>query len=103
MLLTKIQDGMAGRLRPEHQDPALLASGIANWNRHMQMLEGQLAQTQAYATGDTFTLADIVLGLSAQRWLVAPTERPDLPAVHAYCARLSERAGFLKHGANGMP
>jgi glutathione S-transferase len=91
------------RHSPEHQDPALLASGIANWNRHMQMLEGQLAHTQAYATGETFTLADIVLGLSAQRWLVAPTEQPDLPAVVAYCARLSERAGFLKHGANGMP
>ena len=91
------------RHSPEHQDPALLASGIANWNRHMTMLEGQLTSTQAYVTGETFTLADIVLGLSAQRWLVAPMDRPDLPAVRAYHARLSERPGFRKHGAKGMP
>ena len=90
------------RHSPEHQDPALLASGIANWNRHMQMLDGQLARTQAFVTGETFTLADIVLGLSAQRWLVAPIKRPDLPAVCAYRAKLSERPGFLKHAVNGM-
>lgn len=86
----------------EHQDPAQLASGIANWNRHMRMLDSQLAHTQAYVTGETFTLADIVLGLSAQRWRVAPIERPDLPALCAYREKLGQRPGFLKHAVNGM-
>jgi len=90
------------RQSPTHQDPDLLASGIANWNRHVQMLDVQLARTQAYVTGKTFTLADVVLGLSVQRWLMAPIQRPDLPAVLDYHAKLTGRPGFLKHAVNGM-
>jgi len=91
------------RHSPEHQDPAMLANGIATWNRQMQVLEAQLQQTLAYAAGEHFTLADIVLGLSTHRWLVAPIGRPDLPAVKAYNARLCERPAFRLHGANGQP
>ncbi|CAB5722633.1 Glutathione S-transferase GstB [Delftia tsuruhatensis] len=91
----------------EHQDAVLLVRGIEGWNRHMAILERQLLATQAYAAGAQFTLADIVLGLSVQRWMAAPLERfggrPELPAVRAYHARLCQRAGFLRHGANGMP
>jgi glutathione S-transferase len=85
------------RNSPEHQDPAQLAAGIANWNRHVSILETQLARTRAYATGAAFTLADIVLGLSVHRWLVAPIERPELPAIRDYHARLLERTGFQRH------
>jgi glutathione S-transferase len=85
------------RNSPEHQDPAQLAAGIANWNRHVSILETQLAKTRAYATGAAFTLADIVLGLSVHRWLVAPIERPELPAIRDYHARLLERTGFQRH------
>jgi glutathione S-transferase len=91
------------RHSPAHADPGQLARGIAEWQRHMQMLEGQLAATGAYVAGSTFTLADIVIGLSAQRWRVAPIERPPLPAVQAYLERLRRRPGFQRHGDNGMP
>jgi glutathione S-transferase len=91
------------RTRPEHQDPGQLARGMAHWHHHMRILEAQLARTGAFAAGDAFTLADIVLGLSTHRWMAAPMERPDLPAVQAYYARLCERPGFRQHGANGMP
>lgn len=95
------------RKSAEHQDPHACAAGVANWNRHMQILEGQLERTAAYVAGLDFTLADIVIGLSAQRWLVAPIEqcapRPDLPAVRAYRETLLKRPGFRKHGANGEP
>lgn len=91
------------RNSPEHQDPALLASSMANWHCHMRILEEQLSRTGAFAAGAQLTLADIVLGLSAHRWLSAPMERPDLPAVRAYYERLCERPGFRTHGANGMP
>ena len=95
------------RKSPEHQDPAALQAGVASWNRHVQILESQLQRTSAYVAGSAFTLADIVIGLSAQRWLAAPIDaiapRPDLPAVRAYRDLLMERPGFLRHGANGHP
>nr|WP_315239266.1 glutathione S-transferase [uncultured Albidiferax sp.] len=91
------------RHSPAHTDPAAIAAGVQNWNRHMAMLDGQLQKTGAYATGADFTLADIVLGLSTHRWFAAPMERPTLPAVQAYYERLSLRPGYRLHGRNGMP
>ncbi|MCV2353210.1 glutathione S-transferase [Paucibacter sp. B2R-40] len=94
------------RQSPAHQDAGLLAAGVANWNRHVEILAQRLSQTGAYVAGDKFSLADVVLGLSAQRWLMAPLDghgRPELPAIADYCARLAERPGFLQHGRNGMP
>jgi glutathione S-transferase len=91
------------RRSPAHNDTAAIAQSIESWNRHMSILEGQLSTTNAYVAGNTFTLADIVIGLSAHRWFMAPIERPSLPTVAAYYERLSERPGFLTHGRNGTP
>ncbi|MBV8657121.1 MAG: glutathione S-transferase [Burkholderiales bacterium] len=95
------------RNSPAHQDAAACAASVANWNRHMQILDGQLERTQAHVAGQDFTLADIVIGLSVQRWLATPIERhamrPELAAVHAYHERLLGRPGFRHHGANGLP
>jgi len=86
-----------------HVDPQAIAASVADWNRHMRLLDAQLERTGAYAAGSTFTLADIVLGLSTNRWFMTPMERPQLPAVQAYLERLSERPVFLLHGRNGTP
>jgi glutathione S-transferase len=91
------------RRSPAHQDPKALAHGIAEWNRLMQVLDAQLTKTGAYAAGTDFTLADVVLGLSTNRWNMTPMERPHLPAVQAYFERLSRRPAFLLHGRNGTP
>jgi glutathione S-transferase len=86
-----------------HTDPRAIAESTRSWNRHMEILEGQLSATGAYVVGATFTLADVVVGLSAHRWFMTPMERPELPAVRAYYERLSERPAFLLHGRNGIP
>ncbi len=91
------------RRSPAHQDPAALEMSVAQWNRHMGILDAQLATTAAFVNGAQFTLADIVLGLSVHRWMAAPITRPTLAAVHAYYERLSEREGFMLHGRNGQP
>jgi len=89
---------------PAHRDAQALAlaQGMAGWHRHMEILDAQLHRTGAYAAGADFTLADIVLGLSTQRWMATPMQRPPLPAVAAYYERLSARPGFLAHGRNGI-
>ena len=87
-----------------HQDLTLRTASVAAWHKHIGILAQRLAVTGAYVTGDTFTLADVLLGLSAHRWQAAPLpDRPDLPAINRYVALLSERPGFAAHGLNGGP
>lgn len=86
---------------PAHQDPAMLQAGIENWNRHIGILDRQLTRTGDYITGAGFSLADIVIGLSVHRWIMAPMERPCFHAVQAYWERLSRRPGFQAHALNG--
>lgn len=88
---------------PQHRNAAELEAGIANWVKHMAILERHLQNGNDYATGAGFTLADVVLGLSVNRWFMTPMKRPDYPAVAAYYERLGRRAGFAEHGRNGAP
>lgn len=88
---------------PQHRNAAELEAGIANWVKHMAILERHLQNGNDYATGAGFTLADVVLGLSVNRWFMTPMKRPDYPAVAAYYERLGRRAGFAEHGRNGTP
>lgn len=91
------------RKAPGYDDPEAIARSIAAWNRQMTILDAQLAATGAYVTGPTFTLADIVIGLAAYRWTMTPIERPSLPAVAAWMARLDEREPYRRWGGNGVP
>ena len=86
-----------------HQDADAIEASAASWNRHMAILERQLEKSGDFVAGAAFTLADIVLGLSVNRWFMTPIERPDLPRVRAYYDRLATRPGFRLHGRNGMP
>jgi glutathione S-transferase len=91
------------RQSPQHQDPQALQASVAAWNRLMTLLDRQLERSTAFVTGPAFTLADIVLGLSGNRWLMTPMDRPALPSVQAWFQRLNEREGFRLHGHNGTP
>jgi glutathione S-transferase len=86
-----------------HCDAAAIEASRDNWNRHMRILDAQLVRTGAYAAGAAFTLADIVLGLAVHRWQMTPIERPPLPAVAAYFARLRQRPAFLRYVSEGTP
>lgn len=82
-------------------DENQVALSIDAWNGKMQILERRLASTGAFVTGPRFTLADIVIALSVNRWLLAPLARPHLPAIAAYCDQLRERPGCAEHCFNG--
>jgi glutathione S-transferase len=72
------------------------------WTRMAAILDGQLARTGGHVAGAAFTLADIPIGLSVNRWFMTPFERPSFPHVEAYYERLSGRPAFLRHGRNGI-
>ncbi|MDX2222294.1 MAG: glutathione S-transferase N-terminal domain-containing protein [Rhodospirillaceae bacterium] len=79
------------RRDPRFADPTGIERSAQNWNRLMGVLDGQLARAGDYVCGRTFTLADIVLGVSAHRWSMTPIARPALPHVRAWFARLKAR------------
>lgn len=91
------------RLDPANADRSDIEASVRAWNKKMEILEHPLVFTDAYVTGANFTLADIVLGLSVNRWLSTPMDRPNYPAIDAYYQRLLKRPGFREHGANGIP
>ena len=90
-------------VRGQPAPPEAIEAGVAGWNRHMGMLDAQLAKTGAHVCGADFTLADVVLGLSAQRWRNAPIAHAELPAVAAWLQRLGRQPGFADFVDNGMP
>jgi glutathione S-transferase len=68
-----------------------VALSLAEWTRMMQLLEQRLADARSYICGADFTVGDIVIGLSINRWLQTPTERPALPRVDSYFRKLIQR------------
>jgi glutathione S-transferase len=91
------------RKSPDYQDSAALATGIEHWSKNMQILDRQLQSTGAYVSGEVFSLADIPIGLSVNRWFETPLAHPHLPAVSAYYDRLNQRNGYRLYGRNGTP
>lgn len=91
------------RHSPAHQDPRLLAAASKGWSHTMGILNAQLERTGAYVAGKAFSLADIPVGLSVNRWYETPLDHPDFPAVRAYYERLTLRKGYATYGRNGTP
>jgi glutathione S-transferase len=91
------------RKSPDYQDSAALAAGCRDWSQNMDILDRQLQKTGAYVSGDEFSLADIPIGLSVNRWFETPLKHPHFPAVSAYYDRLNQREGYRLYGRNGTP
>ena len=91
------------RRNPAYTDPAMIETSVKNWNRCMRILDDHFALGGQFITGEFFTLADVVVGLSTHRWLLSPVERPHLDAVHAYYQRLSVRPAFRAHISSDVP
>ena len=92
------------RQHPDYKDEGAIARSEREWNSKMDILDRQLRKTGAFVAGAQFSLADIVIALSVNRWRLTPQDkRPVFPAVAAYSERLAEREGFQRYCANGIP
>ncbi len=91
------------RKSPKHTDAVMIGASVDAWNRQMTILDERLSCSGGHVAGESFTLADIVVGLATHRWFMTPMQRAPLAAVEAYYERLSERPCFLLHGRNGTP
>lgn len=90
------------RKDPRFADQDAQKASARDWNAAMKLLDRRLSATGAFVCGESFTLADIVLALSTNRWESTPMERPDLPAVADWMGRMSDRGGFHSYCRNGQ-
>ncbi len=91
------------RKSPDHQDAEAIKASSANWAKHIGILDRQLDSTGAFIAGRDFSLADIPIGLSLNRWFNTPLAHPHFPAVSDYFERLADRPGFVAYCRNGTP
>jgi len=68
-----------------------LAAKRAGW--HYEKLEEHL-EGRDFICGDSLTMGDIPLGATLYRYFTLEIERPDLPNIEAWYARLQERAAY---------
>ena len=90
------------RKAPGFDDPAKVEQSLTKWGAKMKMLEDRLEGAGAYAGGATFSLADIVLGLSLQRWYAIPAELPAFPVIRRYYEGLKARPAGARYMAEGL-
>lgn len=91
------------RRDPHFDNAADVERSIAIWNENMLLLEAQFADDRRHITGAEFTLADIVLGLSIQRWKLTPIPRPETRKLDAYAKRLADRPAVRAWIASDIP
>lgn len=79
---------------PEPQrDMAAVSRSLARCAAHMRLLDAQLAD-RPFLLGDTLTLADIPAGTALYRYFGLEIDRPAVPNVEAWYARLQARAPY---------
>jgi glutathione S-transferase len=90
------------RKNPDHQDPQAIQRSLAMCARMIAVIDAHLSRSGGYLCGETFTLADIPIGLSVHR-LRSLQERPLPSNTQLYYERLCERPGFRQYGRDGGP
>lgn len=81
------------RVPAKDRNPADLAAKAKRSGERLMMLDAHL-EGRSFITGHDFTFADIVVGSLMYRYYTMPIERPVLPHVEAWYARLAERKPY---------
>ncbi len=84
------------RTPPEQRDERAMEDSRKRTADALGILDAQLAG-KPFVCGDHFTLADMPAGIVTYRWNAFAIERPELPNLAAWYARLTERAPFREH------
>jgi len=83
------------RKSPEERDNAAVETGRLATEPLVAMLDAHLAQ-RTWLTGDSFTMADIIIGPPVHNWFNLPIERIDRPHLRRWYDSLLARPGSRK-------
>lgn len=75
------------------RDMAAVARSAAACAPLMAILDRQLLRTP-WLSGEAFGIGDIPMGVYAHTWFTLPIDRPDVPHLADWYARLRERPGY---------
>ena len=78
------------RVAPEKRDPRVVEASRANSERCAALLDRHFADTP-FVAGETFSIADIAVGLAAHRWFQLPLEREERPNIRRWLEGLAQR------------
>ena len=80
------------RTAPAQQNIAIIEAARIEVEKKLTLLDAHLARTP-YVVGEQFTMADIPVGCSVDRWYKLPIKREAHPNLARWYASLSQRAG----------
>jgi glutathione S-transferase len=80
------------RTAADKRDIGAIEASRARSEKHSAILDAHLAGRR-YLTGDRFTIADIVTGCAAHRWLHLPIERTLRPNLQRWYDEIAARPG----------
>jgi len=84
------------RKRPERRDWPGIRETNARLAEHYRLLERHLI-ARPFLAGEQFSMADIPAGTTLYRYFEMEIERPVLPRVEAWYARLKDRPAYRQH------
>lgn len=84
------------RTPPEQRDVSAIEAGRQKCIGALKMLDRHLAMRD-FVGGNTLTVGDVPVGVFVSRWYKLPIDRPALPSLEEYYARLKQRPGFAIH------
>ena len=80
------------RTAPEKRDAAVIETARASGEKYLAVLDAHLA-TRDFVAGPAFTMGDIPLGCSVDRWMKLPLARESHPHVERWVQALRGRKG----------
>jgi len=86
------------RQPPEQRNQAQIRQATEACIPLYAMLDAALAG-QEWLVGGRLTIAELAVGPFAHRWLALPIQRPSMPSLEAWYARMMERPAYREHVA----
>jgi glutathione S-transferase len=78
------------------RDAAFVAERFKRCAANYQLIDRHLEE-HAYLAGEVFTMADIPVGTTLYRYFEMEIDRPRMPNVEAWYARLRDRSAYQEH------
>lgn len=90
------RDAILGLIRtPEQSDPEKIKASVEGTARVLALLDAHL-EDHEYVAGPSLTMGDVALGSSVYRWLNIDIDRPPMPGLEAWHARLEDRPAYQR-------
>jgi glutathione S-transferase len=81
------------RRAPQDRDDAAISRSIKACAQQMAILDAHLAHSP-WLSGNLFGVGDVPMGVYAYTWFALPIDRPELPHLAGWYARLQARDGY---------